>query len=89
MKIDAKLDPKSDLEIDVWTSEGSIFEVLGGLLRSQIFNEFLIGKKFAKNLQFWASGSAKGGQPGILREGRRIGRGRSEAQEPCSFLSFI
>ena len=52
MKIDAKMDPKSDPKIDVWASEGSIFEVLGGLLRSQIFNEFSIGKKSAKNPTF-------------------------------------
>ena len=54
MKIDAKMDPKSDPKIDGWTSEGSIFEVLGGLLRSPIFDEFSIGKKSAKNPIFGA-----------------------------------
>ena len=54
MKIYAKMDPKSDLKIDVWALEGSTFEVLGGFLRSQIFDEFSIGKKSAKNLQFGA-----------------------------------
>ena len=52
MKIDAKMDPKSDPKIDVWALEGPIFEVLGGVLRSRIFDEFSIGKKSAKSLQF-------------------------------------
>ena len=54
MKIYAKMDPKSDPKIDVWAPEGLIFEVLGGFLRSRIFDEFSIGKKSAKNLRFGA-----------------------------------
>ena len=55
---------------------------MGGFLRSRIFDEFSIGKKSAKNPTFGVRGSAKGGQPGIfLREGRRVGRGPSEALE--------
>ena len=54
MKIDAKMHPKSDPTIEVWASEGWVFEVLGGFLRSPIFDEFSIGKKSAKNLRFGA-----------------------------------
>ena len=53
MKICAKIDPKSDPKIDVWALEGPTFEVLGGFLRSRIFDEFSIGKKSAKNPTFW------------------------------------
>ena len=52
MKIDAKMDPKSDPKIEVWALEGSTFEVLGGFKRSRIFDEFSIGKMSAKSLQF-------------------------------------
>ena len=52
MKIDAKMDAKSDPKIEVWALEGPTFEVLGGFLRSRIFDEFSIGKKSAKSLQF-------------------------------------
>ena len=52
MKIYAQMDPKSESKIDVWAPEGQIFEVLGGLLRSRMFDEFSIGKKSAKSLQF-------------------------------------
>ena len=48
MKIYAKMHPKSDPKIDVWALEGPTFEVLGGFLRSRIFDEFPIGKKSAK-----------------------------------------
>ena len=48
MKIDAKMDPKSDPKIDIWALRGQIFEILGGFLRSQIFDGFLIGEKSAK-----------------------------------------
>ena len=52
MKIYAKMDPKSDPKIDVWALEGPTFEVLGGFLRSAIFDEFSIGKKSAENRTF-------------------------------------
>ena len=52
MKIYAKMDPKSDPKIDIWALRGPIFEILGGLFRSLIFDEFSIGKLFAKSLQF-------------------------------------
>ena len=52
MKIYAKMDPQSDLKIDVWAPEGLIFEVLGWFLRSRILDEFSIGKMSAKSLQF-------------------------------------
>ena len=39
--------PKSDPKIDVWVIRGPIFEVLGRFLRSLIFDEFSIDKKFA------------------------------------------
>ena len=48
MKIDAKMDPKSDPKIDIWALRGQIFEILGCFLRSQIFDGFLIGEKSAK-----------------------------------------
>ena len=63
MKIYAKIDPKSEPQIDVLAIRGSTFEVLGAFLRSLIFNEFSIGKKSATNLMFWVRGSAKGKLP--------------------------
>ena len=59
MKIDAQMDPKSHPKIDLWAIRGSIFEVLGRFLRGQIFDEFSIGKKFAKFWGFGILGSAK------------------------------
>ena len=47
MKIDAKMDPKSDPKIDIWALRGQTFELLGGFLRSLIFDEFSIGEKSA------------------------------------------
>ena len=47
MKIYPTNYPKSDPEIDVWTIRGPTFEVLGGFLRSLIFDEFSIGEKSA------------------------------------------
>ena len=64
MKIDAKLDPKSDPKIDVWAPEGLIFEVLGGVYKSPIFDEFSIGKKSTKNLTFGGLRVGKGDFPG-------------------------
>ncbi len=81
MKIYAKMGPKSESKIDVWAIRDPTFEVLGAFLRSRIFVEFSIGKKSAKNPTFVARGSAKGGQRAILREGRLVGRGPSEALE--------
>ena len=81
MKIDAKINPTSDPKIDVWAIRCPTFEVLGAFLRSLIFDEFSIRKKSAKNLTFGFRGSTKGGQRAILREGRRVGRGPSEALE--------
>ena len=62
MKIDAKMDRKSDPKIDVWALEGPTFEVSGGFLRSQIFDEFSIGKKSAKNRE---NGGPRGSQKGV------------------------
>ena len=59
MKTDAKMDPKNHPKIDGWAIRGPIFEVLGGFLRGQIFDEFSIGKKFAKFWEFGILGSAK------------------------------
>ena len=47
MKIHAKIDPKSELKIKVWSIRGPTFEVLGGFLRCQIFDEFSNGEKSA------------------------------------------
>ena len=38
-------------KIELWAFRGPISEVLGGLDRGQIFDEFLIGKKKEKNLK--------------------------------------
>ena len=48
MNIHAKIDPKSEPKIDLWAIRGPTFEVLGGFLKSLIFDEFLIGQKYAK-----------------------------------------
>ena len=81
MKIHAKNDPKSEHEIDVWAIRDPTFEILGRFLNGLILYEFSIGKKSVKNPTFGVRGSAKGGQRAILREGRRVGRGPSEALE--------
>ena len=47
MKIYATMDPKSEPNIDVWAIRGPTFEVLGGFLRSLIFDEFSNGEKSA------------------------------------------
>ena len=47
MKIHAKNDPKSEHKIDVWAIRGPTFEVLGGFLKSLIFDEFSNGEKSA------------------------------------------
>ena len=47
MRIYAKMDPKSELKIDVWAISGPAFEVLCGFLRSLIFDEFSNGEKSA------------------------------------------
>ena len=47
MKIYAQMDPKSHPKIDIWAIRGPTFEVLGGFLRSLIFDEFSIGEKSA------------------------------------------
>ena len=48
LKTDAKMDTKSDAKIDVWAIRGPTFVVFGAFLRNLIFDEFSIGKKFAK-----------------------------------------
>ena len=47
MKINAKMYTKSDPKIEVWAIRGPTFEVLGGFLRSLIFDEFSSGEKSA------------------------------------------
>ena len=47
MKIYAKMDTKSELKIKVWAIRGPTFEVLGGFLRSLIFDEFSNGEELA------------------------------------------
>ena len=51
---------KSKLKIEVWAIRGPTFEVLGGFLRSLIFDEFSIGEKSGQNRQRWRHGAAKG-----------------------------
>ena len=64
MKINVKMDPKSESKIDVWTIRGPTFEVLGGFLRSQIFDGFSIGEKSPKILKKLGLGLRK---PKFLR----------------------
>ena len=71
MKIDAKMDPKSDPKIDIWALRGQIFEILGCFLRSQIFDGFLIGEKSAKSLKICGLGRPRGECAQILG---RVGR---------------
>ena len=59
MKIHAKMDPQNDPQIDIWALMGQIFEILGGFLRSQIFDGFLIGEKSAKSLEIGGLGLLK------------------------------
>ena len=59
MKIDAKMDLKSDPKIDIWALRGLIFEIWGCFLRSQIFDGFLIGEKSAKSLKICGLGLLK------------------------------
>ena len=47
MKIHAKMESKSEPEIDVWAIRAPTFEVLGRFLRSLIFDEFSNGEKSA------------------------------------------
>ena len=47
MKIDVKMDPKSEPTINAWAIRGPTFEVLERFLRSLIFDEFPIGEKSA------------------------------------------
>ena len=44
---EAKNDPKSEHKIDLWAIRGPTFEVLGGFLKSLIFDEFSNGEKSA------------------------------------------
>ena len=71
MKIDAKMDLKSDPKIDIWVLRGQIFEILGCFLRSQIFDGFLIGEKSAKSLKIGGLGLLKAK---FLRFWGRVGR---------------
>ena len=60
MKIHAKMDPQNDPQIDIWALMGQIFEILGGFLRSRIFDGFLIGEKSAKIRKSCGFGRPKG-----------------------------
>ena len=71
MKIDAKMDLKSDPKIDIWVLRGQIFEILGCFLRSRIFEGFLIGEKSAKSLKICGLGRSRGECAQILG---RVGR---------------
>ena len=47
MKINAKMYTKIEPKTMVWAIRGPTFEVLGGFLRSLIFDEFSSGEKSA------------------------------------------
>ena len=51
---------KNDLKIELWALGGSIFVILGGFLKRQIFDDFSIGKKTSQNQTFGARGAEKG-----------------------------
>ena len=78
IKVYAKIDPKSDPKIHVWAIRGPTFEVLGGFLRSLIFNEFSNGEQ-PKDRQSWRLGAATGRMRADLGQGRRAGRWPQEA----------
>ena len=59
-------------EIDILELGGPIFEILGGFWRMQIFDEFLICKKCAKNHKNQRLGSQKA----KFSDARRNARGR-------------
>ena len=79
MKIDAKMDSKNDPKIDIWALMGHIFEILGGFLRSRIFDGFLIGEKSAKIRKSCGFGRPKGRLDDPFGQGRRVGRRPSES----------
>ena len=45
IEIYVKMDTNTEPKTDVWAIMGSTFEVLGGFLRSLIFDVFSIGEK--------------------------------------------
>ena len=47
MNICVKMNTNSEPKIEVWAIRGPTFEVLGGFLRSLIFDEFSNGEKSA------------------------------------------
>ena len=54
-KTDAKSEQKgskNDVKIELWALGGSTFMMLGDFLKRQIFDEFSIGEKAAKNPTF-------------------------------------
>ena len=70
------MDTKTELKIEVWAIRGPTFEVLGGISRSLIFDEFSNGEKSVKNRQSWRLGAATGR---MRAEGRRARRWPQEA----------
>ena len=61
---------KNDVKSELWALGGSIFVILGGFLKRQIFDDFSIGKKTSQNQTFGARGAEKG-----ILGGRVGGRG--------------
>ena len=51
---------KNDVKSELWALGGSIFVILGGFLKRQIFDDFSIGKKTSQNRTFGARGTEKG-----------------------------
>ena len=68
------MDAKSEHKIELWAIRGPTFEVLGGFLKSLIFDEFSNGEKSALNRQSWRLGAATGRMRTDLGKGRRAGR---------------
>ena len=51
---------KNDLKIELWALGGSIFEILGGFSKRQIFDAFSTGKKNEPKSDIWGPRGGKG-----------------------------
>jgi len=67
---------ENDVKIDLWALRDRIFEILISFWERRFFDDFLIGKKLAKNWEFCSSGRQKVLHPGALGRGRRQRRWR-------------
>ena len=66
LKIDAQMDPKNHLKIDVWALRGPTFEVFGNILRNAIFWWFLKCVKIDQKQEKFDTLSPEGRPEGIF-----------------------